>query len=191
MDVSSRCSGVGSNLVFVCHAAALLPTNSLQPVPVSLAAPPATALTSQQTLNGQCAVTFAPAQQCGGNMTNVLTSCSDFNSCSNTLWAGGCCPPQTACTPVEPSGGVCWSCGGGQPETLLQLSQAATESPEPLCVGRGVNGDYDYGCVLGASMMFYEAQRSGRLPANNRIPWRGNSALLDEAPNGASIVGGW
>lgn len=45
--------------------------------------------------------------------------------------------------------------------------------------------------VLDASYRFYEAQRSGVLPAGNRIPWRGDSALHDSAPNGASLVGGW
>jgi hypothetical protein len=38
-------------------------------------------------------------------------------------------------------------------------------------------GEYDYGQVLGLSFMFYEAQRSGKLPANNRIKWRGDSGL--------------
>eukprot|EP00877_Chromochloris_zofingiensis_P004306 jgi/Chrzof1/13877/Cz08g15270.t1 len=53
------------------------------------------------------------------------------------------------------------------------------------------NGDYDYPCVLGAAMLFYEAQRSGSLPANNRIKWRGNSGLYDVAPNNQSLAGGW
>jgi endoglucanase len=38
---------------------------------------------------------------------------------------------------------------------------------------------YDYCDVLHKSLLFYEAQRSGRLPASNRVPWRGNSALSD------------
>ena len=47
------------------------------------------------------------------------------------------------------------------------------------------NGQYDYGDALEKSLMFYEAQRSGYLPANNRIPWRGDSALDD------AVVGGY
>jgi endoglucanase len=31
--------------------------------------------------------------------------------------------------------------------------------------------------VLHASLLFYEAQRVGKLPANNRIPWRVSSLL--------------
>lgn len=51
--------------------------------------------------------------------------------------------------------------------------------------------EYDYGQVLGLSWKFYEAQRSGKLPANNSIPWRGDSALGDKAPDGSDVTGGW
>lgn len=57
-----------------------------------------------------------------------------------------------------------------------------------LCSGP-LAGDYDYGQVLGLSMMFYEAQRSGKLPANNRIKWRGDSGLNDRAPDGRDVTG--
>jgi hypothetical protein len=52
-------------------------------------------------------------------------------------------------------------------------------------------GSYDYGQVLGLSFKFYEAQRSGKLPANNRIKWRGDSGLTDRAPDGRDVTGGW
>lgn len=50
---------------------------------------------------------------------------------------------------------------------------------------------YNYPDVLGKSLLFYEAQRSGRLPSTNRIPWRGNSALGDAGSNGEDLTGGW
>ena len=43
---------------------------------------------------------------------------------------------------------------------------------------------YDYGEVIDKSLLFYEAQRSGPLPADNRVPWRGDSALDDAVPGG-------
>ena len=49
---------------------------------------------------------------------------------------------------------------------------------------------YDYGKALGLSILFYDAQRSGRLPANNPIPWRGDSAVNDN-DNGKDLSGGW
>ncbi|KAK6640718.1 hypothetical protein RUM44_012415 [Polyplax serrata] len=51
--------------------------------------------------------------------------------------------------------------------------------------------DYDYGKVLELSLLFYEAQRSGYLPLDNRIPWRQNSALNDTSPNGDDLTGGY
>lgn len=50
---------------------------------------------------------------------------------------------------------------------------------------------YDYGQVLGLSLLFYEAQRSGTLPATNRIAWRGNSCTNDVTSSGDSLDGGW
>ena len=40
------------------------------------------------------------------------------------------------------------------------------------------------------SILFYEAQRSGKLPANNRIPWRGDSGLRDGCDVGYDLTGG-
>jgi hypothetical protein len=78
-----------------------------------------------------------------------------------------------------------------QTHTLYLSVFFAGAAAEKMCTRLAAGGDFDYGCVLGAAIMFYEAQRSGKLPASNRIPWRGNSGLQDKAPNGASIVGGW
>ena len=48
-----------------------------------------------------------------------------------------------------------------------------------------------YGEELQKSILFYEAQRSGYLPAGNRISWRGDSALADGQDNGLDLTGGW
>ncbi len=45
--------------------------------------------------------------------------------------------------------------------------------------------------VLHHSYEFYEAQRSGALPPGSGPDWRGDSALADAAPGGASLAGGW
>ena len=48
---------------------------------------------------------------------------------------------------------------------------------------------YDYGKALTLSILFYDAQRTGRLPANNPIGWRGDS-FVDDA-DGIDLSGGW
>ncbi|XP_052083221.1 endoglucanase G-like [Mytilus californianus] len=50
---------------------------------------------------------------------------------------------------------------------------------------------YNYDEVLEKSILFYAAQRSGKLPADNPIPWRNDSALLDKGQNGEDLTGGW
>lgn len=51
--------------------------------------------------------------------------------------------------------------------------------------------DYNYAEALQKSIYFYETQRSGKLPANNRVEWRGDSGLQDGADVGHDLTGGW
>ena len=53
------------------------------------------------------------------------------------------------------------------------------------------NDDYGFKDALEKSLLFYEAQRSGPLPANNRVPWRHDSALDDKGQNGEDLTGGY
>ena len=50
---------------------------------------------------------------------------------------------------------------------------------------------YDYGRVLELSNLFYEAQRSGALPPDNRVEWRGDSSLGDKGHGGEDLTGGY
>lgn len=51
---------------------------------------------------------------------------------------------------------------------------------------------YDYSQALCMSFLFYEAERSGALPADQRVtPWRWDSALGDGADVGHDLTGGY
>jgi hypothetical protein len=50
---------------------------------------------------------------------------------------------------------------------------------------------YDYKEVLRDSLLFYEAQRSGKLPADQKVTWRKDSALNDRGQNGEDLTGGY
>ncbi|KAF5749878.1 putative endo-1 4-beta-glucanase [Tripterygium wilfordii] len=50
---------------------------------------------------------------------------------------------------------------------------------------------FNYGDALDKTFMFYEAQRSGKIPANQRIKWRGDSGLKDGFLQGVNLVGGY
>lgn len=42
-----------------------------------------------------------------------------------------------------------------------------------------VVSSHDYGDALTKSILFFEGQRSGKLPPNQRVTWRKDSALRD------------
>ncbi|XP_007039376.2 PREDICTED: endoglucanase CX [Theobroma cacao] len=50
---------------------------------------------------------------------------------------------------------------------------------------------HDYSDALEKSILFFEGQRSGRLPTNQRLKWRGNSGLSDGSSYHVDLVGGY
>lgn len=47
---------------------------------------------------------------------------------------------------------------------------------------------HDYGQALTKSILFFEAQRSGYLPHNQRVTWRAHSGLQDGKASGVSLL---
>ena len=86
-------------------------------------------------------------------------------------------PGATATTPTPATSGP----------TTSNPSGSSTSAGPTQCA----NEEHDYGEVLRLSLLFYEAQRSGPLPADNRIPWRGDSSLGDVGNNGEDLTGGY
>ena len=85
------------------------------------------------------------------------------------------------------SGGRCSKPSGQAPVNPAQISANFTPSPaEELEVFQ-----YDLNEVLHKSILFYEAQRAGKLPESNRVPWRGDSVLTDGCDIGVDLSGGW
>ncbi|KAL8236795.1 hypothetical protein R6Q59_017876 [Mikania micrantha] len=54
-----------------------------------------------------------------------------------------------------------------------------------------VKAQFNYKEALTKSIIFLEAQRSGKLPPRHRPPWRGDSALQDGKTVGVDLVGGY
>jgi endoglucanase len=52
-------------------------------------------------------------------------------------------------------------------------------------------GNYEYTKLLAYSLYFYEAQRSGKLPLDNRVSWRHDSALEDGKDVNLDLTGGY
>ncbi|KAJ1389668.1 Six-hairpin glycosidase superfamily [Sesbania bispinosa] len=58
-------------------------------------------------------------------------------------------------------------------------------------LGASVPLGFNYRDALDKSLMFFEAQRSGKLPLQQRVKWRGDSGLQDGFQQGVNLVGGY
>src|ERR1700722_20776830 len=61
----------------------------------------------------------------------------------------------------------------------------------PAHAAPSASGEFDYTEALQDAMFFYQAQRSGQLPPDNEVDWRGDSDLADGADNGVNLTGGY
>ncbi|MDJ0649480.1 MAG: glycoside hydrolase family 9 protein [Xenococcaceae cyanobacterium MO_188.B19] len=81
------------------------------------------------------------------------------------------------------------------PTTPTEPTDPTTPTEPTMPGGHNHNGDhpgaFNYAEAIQKSFLFYEANRSGELPADNRIPWRGDSALNDGADVGRDLTGGY
>lgn len=55
-----------------------------------------------------------------------------------------------------------------------------------VAIGATVVDSFDYGNALDKTLLFFEAQRSGKLPPNQRVKWRSDSALGDGYAQGVN-----
>jgi hypothetical protein len=80
---------------------------------------------------------------------------------------------------------------------VAQLSPSPTYSPPTPSAGLAKSTgtpNVQWSNVLGNSLYFFDAQRSGRLDQGtygNRVPWRNDSALDDGEDYGVDLTGGW
>lgn len=61
----------------------------------------------------------------------------------------------------------------------------------PPSFHRATTNTYAQQQSLQLSILFYEAQRSGKMPKNKRVPWRFDSEMDDGKDVGVDLTGGW
>jgi hypothetical protein len=88
-------------------------------------------------------------------------------------------PPSRASGALRAAAGIMAGALAGLGLVAVQVAPAAQAA------------SFNYGEVLQKSLWFYEAQRSGPLPADNQVSWRGDSALDDGQDVGLDLTGGW
>jgi endoglucanase len=77
-----------------------------------------------------------------------------------------------------------WSAGAIARQVIPMANLFSTATP-PL------PKTFNYTEALQKSLYFYDAQKSGDLPDNFRVEWRGDSALKDGLEVGKDLAGGW
>jgi hypothetical protein len=84
------------------------------------------------------------------------------------------------------SGGTTWLRAAVLLLLLVSSSAVAAE-------GSSKTGSkaHNYEEALRKSLLYFEAQRSGRLPHGQRVPWRDHSGLTDGLEQGVDLVGGY
>lgn len=87
------------------------------------------------------------------------------------------------------------ACGGGDGSRSTASADAgptakaqATTKASPQATAAPA---YNYAEALQKSILFYEAQQSGKKPEWNRVSWRGDSRLTDGSDVGLDLTGGW
>ncbi|KAG8905063.1 hypothetical protein FRB99_000752 [Tulasnella sp. 403] len=76
---------------------------------------------------------------------------------------------------------------------IAQITPQQVYQPPDLSAGyaSSLPATAQWSNLLGNLLWFYEAQRSGKLPANNRVSWRNDSALDDGDMYGVDLTGGY
>ncbi|VAI49546.1 unnamed protein product [Triticum turgidum subsp. durum] len=74
---------------------------------------------------------------------------------------------------------------------VLAVLLAAVAAAEGSKSGSGDGKAHNYEEALRKSLLYFEAQRSGRLPHGQRVPWRDHSGLTDGLEQGVDLVGGY
>src|SRR6516225_9686339 len=74
---------------------------------------------------------------------------------------------------------------------LLLAVLGAVAAPRTARAAPSAGGAFDYTEALQDAMFFYAAQRSGQLPPDNQVGWRGDSDLQDGSDHGVNLTGGY
>ncbi|GJP46252.1 hypothetical protein CLOM_g5558 [Closterium sp. NIES-68] len=79
----------------------------------------------------------------------------------------------------------------GMQHTPSWLPTAQRGPPPLLLAAAAATGGQNYGDALALSILFFEQQRSGKLPPNQRAKWRGDSGLKDGKDVGVDLSKGY
>jgi len=71
---------------------------------------------------------------------------------------------------------------------MVSHNGLATMDDDGKLMSSSGSPNYDYADALGKAILFFEGQRSGKLPSNQRVKWREDSALSDGKLQNVSLT---
>jgi len=77
------------------------------------------------------------------------------------------------------------------PRSVKEMAAAGVVLAMLLSSAAVAAAQHDYGDALHKCILFFEGQRSGRLPPDQRVRWRRDSGLHDGAAAGVDLTGGY
>lgn len=163
-----------------------LSEDSNQTVTVGYETADESAIAPQDYESSQGTITFAPGET--EKVISVAIANDDVAEASETFQIRLSNP--TGAT-LETSQGIA-TILDSDPDIISPPDPDPAPDPEPEPPSPSPStGQFNYAEPLQTSFLFYEAQRSGRLPSDNRIDWRGDSALNDGADVDLDLSGGY
>ncbi|KAF7815306.1 endoglucanase 11-like [Senna tora] len=110
-------------------------------------------------------------------------------------WSSFCCSSKAIITSSLGSGSKftnpCSSVLSTPGSRAFSCAVLLAVSAAIKAVVRSTGAAFDYADALSKSLLYFEAQRSGRLPYNQRVTWRDHSGLTDGLEQGVDLVGGY
>ena len=125
----------------------------------------------------------------GGGSSGVSTTTPSGPTTTTTTGT-----TQSTTTPTPCVGDECGFWGQEPAAVQTCSSPFGVRAPNPVQTSLNFpngNSATDYEKLLHMSILFYEAQRSGPLPSDNRIPWRWHSTMNDGCDFNVDLTGGW
>ena len=141
-----------------------------------------------------------PATVDYASSSGTATSGSDFLPVSGSLLFNPGDPPKTVAVTIigdnlqEPAETFTISLGGATGGTIIRTAQAngtIYDNDGGGAGGKPQTGAFNFAEVMQKSLYFYDAQRSGKLPDDFRVRWRGDSGLADGGDAGLDLTGGF
>ena len=158
------------------------PTTTTTTPKTTTTTPTATTTTPTTTTTTSTTTKTTPTKTTTATLTPITTTTPTTTASSTTTVS----TPLSTMTPTTTTPTPTKTTTTSKTTTTTPTTTTTTTTLAPISFCK-----YNYSKVLEKSLLFYEAQRSGKLPKDQRVTWRKDSALSDGSSAGFDLSGGY